>query len=160
MKLADRAGAAWQHLAPREKIMVGAAVALVALAVLWWLLVAPALAVLRTADAEHRRLDTQIGRMRSLQQQAQALQAQPKINADEAARQLEASVRQRLGANARLAIAGDRATLTLSAAPADALATWMAQARVNARALPTEARLTRNAAGGWDGTVVLALPAR
>jgi general secretion pathway protein M len=160
MKLADRASGAWQQLVPREKILVGAAAALVGLAIFWWLLVAPALAVLRTSDAEHRRLDAQVGRMRSLQQQAQALQTQPKINADEAARQLEASVRQRLGANARLAIAGDRVTLTLNAAPADALATWIAQARVNARALPTEARLTRNAAGGWDGTVVLALPAR
>jgi general secretion pathway protein M len=32
--------------------------------------------------------------------------------------------------------------------------------RSNARALPGEARLARNAAGGWDGSLVLTLPPR
>ena len=50
-------------------------------------------------------------------------------------------------------------TLRTAAAP-DTLAQWLTQARVNARALPAEARLTRNAAGQWDGTLVMSLPAR
>ena len=32
--------------------------------------------------------------------------------------------------------------------------------RSNARAIPGEAKLARNATGGWDGTLVLALPPR
>ena len=40
------------------------------------------------------------------------------------------------------------------------VAQWLAQARINARALPGEARLNRTAAGLWDGTVVLTLPSR
>ena len=52
--------------------------------------------------------------MRSLQAQAQALQAQPKQNRDEALRLLELSVRERLGTTARLLVAGDRVTVTLS----------------------------------------------
>jgi general secretion pathway protein M len=32
--------------------------------------------------------------------------------------------------------------------------------RSNARALPGEARLARNASGGWDGTLLVTLPAR
>ena len=32
--------------------------------------------------------------------------------------------------------------------------------RVNARALPSEARLQRNPAGLWEGTLVLTLPPR
>ncbi len=84
--------------------------------------------------------------MRSLQAQAQALQAQPKQGYDEALRLLELSVRQRLGTTARMVIAGERVTVTLSGTAPDALAQWLTQARVNARALPSEARLLRNPA--------------
>ena len=76
-------------------------------------------------------------------------------------------------------VLGDRVTVTLKAAPADATAEWLALARTNARAVTVEARLTRSNAAApsnagpatlgnaaapatprWDGTVVLALPAR
>ena len=78
---------------------------------------------------------------------------------------------------AQLNVVGDRATITLKGASADALAQWLAQARSNARATPVEARLTRSATAAapagqtpvtlgrpvvamprWDGTLVLALP--
>jgi general secretion pathway protein M len=160
MKKASNWAARWEGLAPREKALVAGAAALVALALLWWVLVGPALAMLRSADVQHRTLDAQLQRMRGMQAQAQALQSQPKQNYDESMRLLETSVRQRLGTTARMVIAGDRVTLTLAATPADALAQWLTQARVNARALPSEARLTRNAAGAWDGTLVLTLPPR
>ena len=160
MKLPPKWSAAWARLAPREKLMVAGASALILLALLWWVAAAPPEAPRPNAETQHRELAARLARMRSLQQQAKALQAQPKLNPDDAARELEATVRQRLGTTARMVIAGDRVTLTLNATPADALAGWLAQARVNARALPTEAKLTRNAAGAWDGTIVLALPPR
>ena len=160
MKLPPSIASTWGSLAPRERTLVAAAVALVAIALFWWLLVAPALATLRAADAQHRTLDAQLARMRALQQQAQSLQSQPKQNADESQRQLEATVRQRLGTSARMVVAGERVTLTLAAVPADALAAFLTQARVNARAVPGEARLTRGASGGWDGTIVRTLPPR
>jgi general secretion pathway protein M len=75
-------------------------------------------------------------------------------------RQLEAAIRQQLGTSARYAIAGDRVTLTLTNTPAQALAQWLSQVRTNARAIPGEAKLARNAAGGWDGSLVLTLPPR
>ena len=150
----------WQALAPREKMLVGGAAALLAAVLVWLIAIGPALAMLRTAEEQHRALDTQLRRMRSLQAQAQALQSQPKLGAEEALRQLELSVRQRLGTSARLVIAGERATITLSGTQPDALAQWLTQARVNARALPGEARISRNSAGLWEGTLVLTLPAR
>jgi general secretion pathway protein M len=150
----------WQGLAPREKMLVGGAAALLAVVVVWLIAIGPALATLRTAEEQHRALDTQLQRMRSLQAQAQALQSQPKLGAEEASRMLELSVRQRLGTSARLVIAGERATITLSGVQPDALAQWLTQARVNARALPGEARISRNSAGLWEGTLVLTLPAR
>jgi general secretion pathway protein M len=150
----------WQGLAPREKILVGGAAALLAAVLVWLIAIGPALATLRTAEEQHRALDAQLRRMRSLQAQAQTLQAQPKQGYEEALRMLELSVRQRLGTSARLVMAGERATITLSGTPPDALAQWLTQARVNARALPGEARISRNAAGLWEGTLVLTLPAR
>ena len=119
--------------------------------------------------------------MQSLQAEAQQLQATPATSPGDAVGALRTALTQRLGSTAQLNVAGDRATVTLKGASADALAQWLAQARSNARATPLEARLTRSAAPAaaaaptgnapvtlgstpvamprWDGTVVLALPA-
>ena len=160
MNRTNALAARWAALAPREKLLVGTAAAVVGVAVLWWVGLAPALQTLRTAPEQHRALDAQLQRMQALQAQAQTLQAQPKQGYDEALRALELTIRQRLGTTARYSIGGDRVTVTLTAAAPDTLAQWLTQARVNARALPAEARLVRNAAGQWDGTLVMTLPAR
>ena len=152
--------ARWNGLAPREKAWVAAAIAVVAAAIVWFVAVGPALTTLRTAETQHRALDAQLQQMRGLQQQAQALQSQPKVSHEEALRQLEVSVRERLGQNARSQVSGERVTITLAGTAPVALAQWLTQVRVNARALPSEARLSRNPAGLWEGTVVLTLPPR
>ena len=148
----------WDGLALREKMLVAGAAALVAAALVWMVALGPALATLRTADQQQRALDAQLQRMRALQLQAQAMQSQPKQNRDAALRQLELSVKQRLGTSARLVVAGERATVTLSGTQPDALAQWLTQARVSAHALPSEAHLQRSSSGLWEGTLVLALP--
>jgi general secretion pathway protein M len=152
--------AKWQGLAPREKLLVAAAAGLVAVALLWWLALAPALATLRAAESQHATLDAQLRQMQRLEAQARAMLAQPRQNHDEAMRQLEQSIRQQLGVTARYSIAGERVTVTLTGASAQALAQWLSQVRINARALPGEARLQRNAGGTWDGTLALTLPPR
>ncbi len=152
--------ARWAGLAPREQAMVLAAGAVVTLALLWWVALGPALATLRSADEQHRVLDRQVQQMRRLQAQAKAMQAQPRQNPDEAMRQLEAAIREQLGVSARYSIAAERVTVTLTNTPAPALAQWLTQVRSNARAIPGEAKLTRNPAGGWDGSLVLTLPGR
>lgn len=160
----------WAQLADRERRLVVIAITLVAVAALWWLGLAPALTSLRSADARHRQIDTQLQQMHALQTQAKTLQAQPRLSYDETLRALETSVKQGLGPTARLQVAGERATVTLKGISAETLAQWLAQARVNARATPSEAHLMRNAAvsapgaaaGGatWDGTLVMRLPTR
>lgn len=152
--------ARWAALAPRERLLVLAAAGLVGLALAWWVALGPAIATLRAADAQHHTLDAQLAHMRRLQAEAKAMQALPKQAPEEAMRQLEGAIRQQLGTSARYSIAGDRVTVTLTNAPAAALAQWLSQIRTNARAIPGEARLARNATGGWDGSIVLALPAR
>lgn len=161
MKAPAALQARWNGLAPREKTLVMAAAAVVGVALFWWVLVAPALSVLRQAPAQHRTLDAQLQHMTRLQAQAQAMKSQPQQNPAESMRQLEQSIRQHLGVSARYAIAADRVTITLTNTPSEAVAQWLTQARVNARTMPSEARLTRGATGGWDGTIVVTLaPAR
>lgn len=161
MKLSPALQARWDALAARERALVRGALGLLGAAVLWWLCLAPALQTVRTAGAQHRSLQAELEQMKSLETQAQALQAQPRLGYDEALRALQAAVKA-LGPRAQLGVVGERATVTFKGVPADVLAPWLAQARVNARALPTDARLTRQGAGtaNWDGTVVLSLPSR
>ena len=166
----------WQALAPREQTLVLAAGGLIALALLWWLTVAPALATLRTAPARHAQLDAQLQHMHRLRAEAQQLQSAPNPARGDTVGALRTALAQRLGNTAQLNVVGDRATVTLKGAPAGALGQWLAQARINARAAPIEARLARSAATSantaapatlgnpaaaaprWDGTLVLALP--
>jgi general secretion pathway protein M len=148
----------WRLLGSREKRLVLGAAAVVAVALLWWIALAPALRVLHAAGTQHALLDSQLQQMQMLANQAQALQSQPAMNADEALRALELSIRQKLGATTQFTVTGERVTVTLKSVSADALAQWLTQARVNARARPVEARLTRTAAG-WEGTLVLNLAA-
>jgi general secretion pathway protein M len=146
----------WQAVPSREQRLLLAALFLVLAALLWWVGVAPALATLRSAQSQRLQLEAQLHQMQRLQVQAQALQAQPRLVIEEARRLLEASLKP-LGAAAQLVPAGERMSVTFKAISADALAQWLIQARLNARAVPSEARLVRNAAGSWDGMVLLTL---
>jgi general secretion pathway protein M len=159
MTLPPRLQARWDSISRREQQWLLAALALVLGAVLWWVALAPALATLRSAEQQHQLLDAQLQQMQRLQAQAKTLQAQAPMSFNEARRLLEASVKS-LGAAAQLSVVGERVTLSLKGASPDALAQWLAQARLNARAVPSEARLLRNAAGTWDGMLVLTLSAR
>lgn len=144
----------WPELAPREQRMVIVAGTLVLLALLWWVALAPALRTLASAPAAHAELDAQLQQMTALQIQAKALQAQPRANREDALRALETSVRQGLGPNAQIQVAGagvgEGVLVTLRSTPADGVAQWLAQARGNARAVPREVHLTRTQ-GGTQG---------
>lgn len=156
MKMMDIAQARWRATSPREQRLLLVAFALVLGALLWWVALAPALATLKGAEARQRVLDAQWQQMQRLQAQAQALQAQPPLAPAVARGLLEASLKT-LGDTAQLSVTGERVTVTLKATSADALAQWLAQVRLNVRTAPSEARLVRNAAGSWDGALVLTL---
>jgi general secretion pathway protein M len=175
----------WASLAEREQRMVLVAGSVVGLALLWWVALAPALQTLRAADAQHAQVDAQLQAMRTLAAEATTLRSQRALGYDEALRNLENSVKQTLGTGASLSVSDTRASLNLKGVSADALAQWLSQARINARVVPSEARLQRsNAAAAaapiapsatpdaaasatpsapvatWDGVLVLALPSR
>lgn len=153
----------WTQLAPRERTLLAAALTVVGIALLWQLLLAPAFNTLRTATAQGKTLDAQLQHMQSLQAQASALQKQAPLTYDDALRALNQATKQTLGTTAQITIVAERANVNLQAASADALAQWLAQARLNARSIPLEARLTRLATPGgvtWSGVLVMSLPQR
>ena len=153
----------WSGLADREKIWVWLALVVVLGAVLWFLLLAPSIATLRSADAQARTLDAQLARMRALQLDAAALQKQPVQKYDDALRALTSATNLALGATAKLTVVGDRASVALQDSSADGLAQWLTEARANAKSVPIEARLSRSLQPGaprWNGVVVMSLAPR
>jgi general secretion pathway protein M len=172
----------WQALSGREQTLLRWGAALLLVASVWWLLVAPALRTVREAPAQQAALDTQWQQLQDLQAQAQSLQQQPRMSQAEALRALQKASTDLLGASAQLQTVGDRSTVTLKAVPAEALGLWLAQVRMQARAVPVQAQLQRSAgadkatpgldskstnppaataatAATWSGSVVLSLPA-
>lgn len=153
--------ARWALLQARERRLVLLGATVLGLALLWWVALAPALHTLRSAPQQHQRLDRQLERMRLLQAQALALQQRPRSSTAEAARALEEAVRQQLGAQSQLQINGTQATVTIKNLPAQTLAQWLTQARAQAHATVSQARLQRDGTAGaatWSGTLVLTLP--
>lgn len=159
MKTSSQLQARWDSISRHEQQLLIASGALVLAALLWWLALAPALNTLQLANQQRPLLAAQLQQMQSLQAQAQAIQAQPRPDPDEARRLLQASLKS-LGSAAQMQGVGERVTVTLKGVAPDTLAQWLVQARLNARAVPAEARLERNAAGTWDGMLVLNLAAR
>ena len=171
----------WDAMAPRERRLVLAAALLVAGALAWWLLLAPALRTLREAPARHAALDAQLERMQALAAEARLLQADASTRPSQAeAQRALQSATAALGSGARVSWMGERATVGLQGVSAAAIAPWLAQVRGNARSVPVEAHLTRSSAkppaqpvvgaalqktapageARWDGAIVFALPPR
>ena len=134
---------------------VGASIAfgIVAIALLWLVGIAPALRTVRDAPATLDRLDAQLSQMQRLAAEARELKAGAPVGAAQSAAALR-SATERLGDRGRLAVLGDRATLTLTGVTGDALRQWLAEARSGARARPVEAQLTRGPQG-YTGTLVV-----
>ena len=150
----------WRRLGLRERRLLGAAGLVMLAAAVWTASLAPSLKLLKTHEAQRSVLDRQLSDMRALQAQAQALQAQPLINAAESARLLTQFTQQQLGKSATVTVNGDRATVSLQATPAQAVAQWLTQARLQARCVPLEARLnstTTPAGTTWSGQLTLSL---
>lgn len=149
----------WQAASQREQRGLLLALALLMLALLWWLALAPALQVWRTSAAQHTLLDAQHQQMLGLQAQARALQALPRPNSADARLALENSLKP-LGAAAQLTQQADRLQVLLKGVSARALVEWLSASRQNAHLTPIESHLKRPDAAkdAWDGSVVFILP--
>ena len=152
--------ARWAAMAPRERRGLSLAALVVGAALIWAVLLAPALRTLKSADAQAATLAAERDRMLALQARATALKAQPTVPPQEALKSLQ-TASSVLGKGAVLQVTGEQATLTLKQIPAVALAQWM-NPTTGPSLSPVEAQLQRD--GGttqalWSGMLVYRLPA-
>ena len=134
---------AWQQRSVRERRLLALAAAVLGLALLWQLGVAPALTTWQGAAQRQAELDLQTRHMLQLQAEARQLQAPTRMPRPQAIALLESSAASLLGKDARLTVQDDLLRVSLVAAPAAGLAQWLAQAREKALTLPQSARLER-----------------
>ncbi len=155
--LLDRLMARWRALAARERNVLTAAGAFLAVVLFWSVAVAPAWRTLSETPAQIDQLDAQLQTMRRLAAEAAELRNVAPISAMQSSTALLAAT-DRLGERARLILQDDRATVTLNSMPGGDLQSWLAEVRSAARARVAEAQLSRDAQG-YAGTVVLSLKA-
>jgi len=130
---------------------------------LWFWNIAPALKTYQQAPLQLAQLERQTESLMALQSQALALQKAPRKKVPDASAVLQKSALDILGNGAKLNVEASRATLNISHVSADALAQFLATARSQANALPTEAHLQKTKTGSqetWRGTLILNLPSQ
>ena len=176
--------ARWQRLNARERLCLSALIGLMGVWLFVSIGISPALRTLNSAERQRTEIDQQAALMRSLQQRAQDLQKTKPLSREESLRNLQ-SITPTGNPALQMTIQGDRVLVQLKNLSASQLATWLAQARSNAQALPDEVHMTRSNTIGaqtvsgvntttvvnasitsigttatWDGQIVLRLPQR
>lgn len=155
VNLRQRSTTWWRALSRRDRRLARLGAFAVAVVALWGLGVQPALRTLREAPLAIERLDAELQQMQLLAAESASLRAAPPVAPAQGATALKAAV-ARLGDKARLAIQGERATVTVSGVDGAMLRSLLAESRSAARARPVEAQLVRGAKG-YDGTLVFSL---
>ncbi len=153
--LRERAGTAWRARPPRDRLALTVMALVVGSFLLWIMLIAPAVATLRSAPAQLDALDTQLLQMRGMAAEVRDLRNATPVPAAQAGLALKAAA-ERQGDKVRLSLQNERALLTLQNASPEQLRALLVEARSAARARPLEANLSRGPTG-FTGTLVLSL---
>jgi general secretion pathway protein M len=151
----QQAGQFWQARAPHERQLIVAMAVAVALLLVWLVAVRPALSTLRETPAELDRLDAQWQQMQLAALERATLRSASPVPPQQAAEALRAAT-ERLGGKGKIALQGDRATLTFSGASFETLRDWIGEARSAARARPVEVQLLKSASG-YSGAITVVL---
>ncbi len=174
----------WQGLNARERLLVSLLLGLFGVWLFVSIAISPALRTLNASETQRAEVAQQVVQMRALQQRAQELQKTKPLSRDESIRSLQ-SITPTGNPALQMTIQGDRVMVQLKNLSASQLATWLAQARSNAQALPDEVHISRsvtsslnsstslsassggnatnnstNATNSWDGQIILRLPQR
>lgn len=148
--------ARWSAMAPRERQIATVAIWLALLTFLVLVCIRPAVRTLSDAPERIRAVDLQLDEMRKLSDEVKMLRQRQPVPPAQAEAALKTAT-LRLGDAARLAIQGDRATLTLTKVDGTELAAWLEEARSAARAKPVEAALMQVEVGVYSGTITLSM---
>lgn len=156
----------WQQRSLRERRALQWAAVVLGLAAIWSVALAPALRTWQEAPNKQIELDRLTQQMQQMQAQARQWQASPVISRAQAIAWLQAHAKD-LGPDAQLQVQGELVQLSVQAAPADALAEWIGQAREHARAKPVQAQMQQTSSPNkantapqvmWGGTLQFKLP--
>jgi general secretion pathway protein M len=147
----------WRLRAPRERLILGSALLVIGVAIVWLVAVQPALRSVREAPAQLDQLDAQLHQMQRLALESKMLRDPVQISPGQAESALKAAT-ERLGDAARLTVQGDRATLTVTGVQGAALRAWLGEARSAAHARAIDAQLLRNPQG-YAGSVIVSFGA-
>jgi len=145
----------WRSRSLRERQALGAGFVALVVVLIWLTLVQPAWRTLREAPAQLDEIDRQLQQIRVTATEVTTLRSVAPVSAPQAAAALKAAT-DRLGAQGRLSLQGDRASLTLTNVASDDLYDWLTDARSAARSRPIEASLSRTRQG-YSGTIVVTL---
>ena len=150
-----QAGQFWRSRAPRERQLIAAGALALAVLIVWLIAVQPALTTLREAPAELDRLDAQWQQMQIAAFESAALRSASPVPPAQANEALRAAT-ERLGGKGKIALQGDRAVLTFSGLPFEAVRNWLGEVRSAARARPVEAQILKGASG-YSGSISITL---
>lgn len=142
----------YRALAPRERLLVAVAGAVLLFYAVWSVAVQPALRTVREASATLDALEVQLQDIQRLAGEARGLRNATPVSPAQAGAALRAAT-DRLGGAGRIALLSDRATLTLTNVDGEALQSWLNEARTAARARVVDVQLTRNTQG-FSGSIV------
>jgi general secretion pathway protein M len=145
----------WQTRAPRERQLIAAMVVAVGILLLWWIAVQPALRTLREASIEIERLEQQTQQVQLAAAEMQTLRSVSPVPTEQAMAALR-SATARLGDKAKISVQGERATLSFTGIPAEALRAWLGEARSGARARPLEAQMIKSGPG-YNGSITVSV---
>ena len=141
---------------PREQLGLHSVAVLLGLWLLWQTGVAPAWQVWRGDRAQQAKLDQQLADMQAWQQEAQQLQQQIAAAPPNSLRSLQ-ELAKTLGPSTQVQVQADRINIQFKDAAPQALAEFITQARLQARAKPEQAHW-QSRQGHWDGQLVLSIP--
>jgi general secretion pathway protein M len=144
----------------RERQLLGMTAGLLALALVWWVFLAPALQTYRQSDSAHAKLDAEFLQMQSMAEESANLKAVPRVTPEQTKAWLEGAIKK-LG-KASFTQQEGRVQVSFVGATPEALAAYLADARTRAQLVPSEAHWKKSADKSaeksaevlWDGSLV------
>ena len=151
--------ARFASLSGREKTIVLIAIYLIIGAFIWWVMLSPAIQILKNAPAQHLVLDQEIQSMQQMVAEAKAIQAQ----VQEAPANFEATLKllseNTIPGQYTLLSSGDKITVTLQSTEPKKLLQWLEIVRTELHNKPHEVQLKQASNSTlWQGTIVFLLP--
>lgn len=150
----------WEQRNPRERQLLGLGGAVLAVAFLWFVAIAPALQTYRASGSAHAKLDTELAQMQRMAAQAAKLKEMPRANAAAVQSWIDGATKK-LG-KATASVQGGRVQVSFTGASPEALADFLAEGRGKAQLVPSEAHWEKSvnpatANPQWDGNIVFEL---